>query len=268
MKRILRQILSFTMVVVLLLCNAIPAYATSITANLADNEKVLYTYSGDITIVITEEKNDHIVIYREYHDGVMVDSVTEGIPQYEEIASIVSTYANPSNSTPLGSVYYDVQGYSREIRMDLSYKLNGSARNTTYTIRTTYGTILELTLAIVSALYTPQIVASKIANALINAGILAIVEGGLARITSSTLSAVAQDEYLYAYVPLQAPDQAEVSKTFSGTTYIINETNSVYEDEIFYSGYTSAGWGKSEMGVNLGNSFFTNYNTVDRWVRS
>lgn len=265
-----RHIFTMALVLVLLLSNTVSALAVETHSNKSSTEAISFVYKGDIEIIITEESADNLVILREYHDGILVDTLRYKPDSYPEVADFSSNArSNPylSNSTALGSVYYNVQGYSNQIRMDLRYKFDGSPKQTTYTIKNRYASLLALSTDIGAALFMPAALTATIAQKLVSWGILKVVTSGIERVSSSTLSSSAQNEYLYAYVPEQAPDQAEVSKIFSGTTYTINETNSVYTGEIFYSGYTSAGWGTTAMGANLGNNFFVNYSSVARWVK-
>lgn len=265
-----RHIFTIALVLVLLLTNTVSALAVDTHSNNSSTEAISYVYKGNIEIIITEESTDNLVILREYHDGILVDTLSYKTDNRQEVASFSSgVRSNPylSNSTALGSVYYNVQGYSNQIRMDLRYKFDGPPKQTTYTIKNRYASLLALSTDIGTALFMPAALTATIAKKLLSWGVVKAVTSGIERVFSSTLSASAQNEYLYAYVPEQAPDQAEVSKTFSGTTYTINETNSVYTGEVFYSGYTSAGWGTTGMGANLGNNFFVNYSSVARWVK-
>lgn len=265
-----RRIFTMALVLVLLLSNTASALAVETRSNKSSTETISFVYKGDIEIIITEESVDSMVILREYHEGILVDTLRYKPDDCSEVANFSSSSrSNPylSNSTALGSVYYNVQGYSNQIRMDLRYKLDGSPKQTTYTIKNKYASLLALSIDIGAALLMPAALTATIAQKLLSWGIVKAITSGIERVYSSTLSCSAQNEYLYAYVPEQAPDQAEVSKTFSGTTYTINETNSVYTGEVSYSGYTSAGWGTAEMGANLGNNFFVNYSSVARWVK-
>lgn len=262
-----RQIFTIALVLLLLLSNTVSALAVETRSYKSNTETISFAYKGDIEIIITEELVDNMVILREYHDGLIVDTLRYKPEDSSEVANFSRSNPYLSNSTALGSVYYNVQGYSNQIRMDLRYKLDGSPKKTTYTIKNKYASLLALSVDIGAALFMPEALAATIAQKLLSWGIVKAITSGIERVYSSTLSCSAQDEYLYAYVPEQAPDQAEVSKTFSGTTYTINETNSVYTGEVFYSGYTSAGWGTAAMGANLGNNFFVNYSSVARWVK-
>ena len=234
------------------------------------NENILTELSGEILIQITEECTEDEIIYREYHDSVLVDTLFVEKSNNHVIESntmpVPQSMNERSNKIELGSVYFNVQYYSQLIRADLSYELNGKSDQKTYTVKNHYASALALAVDLAAAIFMPESLAITVGRKLVTWGILKVVTTGLDRIAETTLSAKIQKEIFYVYLPYQPPEQAEFSKTYYGTVYTINDAGAgdLY-GEVFYDGYTSAGWGKNDFGIQLGNNLFLNYNIVDRW---
>lgn len=247
-----------------------------VSANVQESiteSNVVLEHEGDYKIVVIKEEVEDGVIYKEYHDSVLVDSLfvknENGAISPQTNDNIQNTRANPylSGTTKLGSVYYNVAGFSNQIRMDLRYKQDGAPAITTYTVKNQYATALAFAIDLAAYLFMPQSLCVKLVDKLIANGIVAVSTNVLQLIGSCKLNALAQNQYLYAYIPLQAPDQPEVYRTFTGTNYRITETNHRLENTNYYTGYATNGWGTTALGVNLGNNFFNSYCTVARWVK-
>lgn len=229
---------------------------------------------SEINVIITEEAIENGTLYKEYHNSRLVDTLV--VNNDEQNADSVNNLApnrvmpffiqHSVQGTKLGSVYYSVSGYSRQIRIDLGYK-NGTISNTYYTVKNKYASLLALGVDIAAVLYMPEAFAVSTARKLLGWGIVKAVTEGITRVSSSTLSARAQKQYIYAYAPYQAPDQAELSRTLTGTSYTIIEENHKRQGQKFYSGACKEMWGEPALGINVGNQFFSNYFSIARWVK-
>lgn len=169
-----------------------------------DQEKVsLEQISNNFHVLITEESTNEGIIFREYHDGKLVNTIVvednenkgseiQRSPS-DNVSNEYSTKGNPylSGTYRLGSIMYSVQTYSRQIRVDLRYKYDGAPRQTEYTIGGTFGSLISLASAIAAALFMPVNVATTIVSKLVSSGVVWVVTDTLVNTVTVTATATA-----------------------------------------------------------------------------
>lgn len=169
-----------------------------------DQEKVsLEQISNNFHVLITEESTNEGIIFREYHDGKLVNTIVvednenkgseiQRSPS-DNVSNEYSTKGNPylSGTYRLGSIMYSVQTYSRQIRVDLRYKYDGAPRQTEYTIGGTFGSLISLASAIAAALFMPVNVATTIVSKLVSSGVVWVVTDTLVNTVTATATATA-----------------------------------------------------------------------------
>ena len=76
-------------------------------------------------------------------------------------------------------------------------------------------------------------------------------------------------EYHGLEAPFLQPETAKITPmsnpNLSGTKYTVNESNHYLNGEVFYNGYSSAGWRDHSMGINIGHYFFPAYFQIASW---
>ncbi|NLW29771.1 MAG: hypothetical protein GXY98_07775 [Erysipelothrix sp.] len=234
-----------------------------------------YKANHEMNIIITEEIKDDQIIIREYHNENIID---ESIYQFDEYHGLsnpvvqidskaIVPLGNPhlSGTKALGSIYYNVQGYSKNIKVDVRYKQYGAPQQTTKRINGSFGSVADLASFLASELFLPKVVSGTLANKIIIAGSFAWVAGRLIGIGSPNVAVLAQNEFVYAYTPYQPPYQAEYSVALTGTKYTVNESSHWSTGSVLYSGYSSAGWKDHSMGILTGNHFFPTYYQIASW---